>query len=300
MVFRTATMLGFMSVIQTYPALVYSQPVATPAKAVQSPLKLIKTDAGAGLELWQTALGQLWIPKPGYYVIKHLEWEETVEKVYDHPLVHVRSDDVVIDCGAHIGGFTRVALQAGARLVVAIEPEEANLRAFRRNLESDTHTQRRLGDGREASPASFKYRRFTQHHLCSKGARRLGNRSDDSGCSRGRTRAGKSRFHQDGYRGIRGKRASRSPAGARTMETAHGSLELPCEGRSRDALRAGLGNAVRLSGHDEGSDQGTARRHGPKGAVLLLMPKRGACVDTRGARLCLCKPFSNAMIGGFR
>ena len=142
MVFRTATMLGFMSVIQTYPALVYSQPVATPAKAVQSPLKLIKTDADAELELWQTALGQLWIPKPGYYVIKHLEWEETVEKVYDHPLVHVRSDDVVIDCGAHIGGFTRVALQAGARLVVAIEPEEANLRAFQRNLEHELKSSR--------------------------------------------------------------------------------------------------------------------------------------------------------------
>ena len=142
MVFRTAILLGFISVTQTHPALVYSQPAATPVKAVQGPLKLIKTDADAGLELWQTALGQLWIPQPGYYVIKHLEWEETVEKVYDHPLVHVHSDDVVIDCGAHIGGFTRVALQAGARLVVAIEPEEANLRAFRRNLERELKSSR--------------------------------------------------------------------------------------------------------------------------------------------------------------
>jgi FkbM family methyltransferase len=41
---------------------------------------------------------------------------------------------VVIDCGAHIGGFTRVALRAGARMVVAIEPESANLLAFERNL----------------------------------------------------------------------------------------------------------------------------------------------------------------------
>ncbi len=142
MVFRTEILLGLMSAIQTYPALVYSQPTATPAHAVPSSLKLLKTDAEAGLELWQTALGQLWIPKPGYYVIKHLEWEETVEKVYDHPLVHVRRDDVVIDCGAHIGGFTRVALQAGARLVVAIEPERANLLAFRRNLEQELKNSR--------------------------------------------------------------------------------------------------------------------------------------------------------------
>ncbi len=95
---------------------------------------LLEEDTKAGLELWQTRLGRLWIPRPGHYVIKHLEWEQAVEKVYDHPLVHVRPGDVVVDCGAHIGGFTRVALQAGARLVVAIEPERANLEAFRRNL----------------------------------------------------------------------------------------------------------------------------------------------------------------------
>jgi FkbM family methyltransferase len=142
MVFRTAMLSGFLFLIQIHPALVYSQPTATPAKSVPSSLKLIETDADAGLELWQTVLGQLWIPKPGYYVIKHLEWEETVEKVYDHPLVHVRSGDVVIDCGAHIGGFTRVALQAGARLVVAIEPEQGNLRAFRRNFEQELKSSR--------------------------------------------------------------------------------------------------------------------------------------------------------------
>ncbi len=98
---------------------------------------LLEEDPAAGLELWDTRLGRLWIPRPGDYVIKHLEWEQTVQKVYDHPLVHVRTGDVVIDCGAHIGGFTRIALQAGARLVVAIEPEESNLVAFRRNLEPE-------------------------------------------------------------------------------------------------------------------------------------------------------------------
>jgi len=114
------------------------------AKTIPGSPRLLKTDAPAGLELWQTGLGQLWIPKPGYYVIKHLDWESTVEKVYDHPLVHVRRDDVVIDCGAHIGGFTRIALQAGARLVVAIEPETANLRAFRRNFEQELKSARVL------------------------------------------------------------------------------------------------------------------------------------------------------------
>ena len=89
------------------------------------------------MELWQTALGRLWIPAPGKYVIPHLEWESVVERVYHHPLVHVRPGDVVIDCGAHIGGFTRLALRAGAGMVIAIEPEGANLEAFRRNCAAE-------------------------------------------------------------------------------------------------------------------------------------------------------------------
>jgi FkbM family methyltransferase len=97
-------------------------------------VKLIREDKQAGLELWDTRLGNLWIPKPGLAVIRHLEYEQTVEKVYDHPSVHVSSGDVVIDCGAHIGGFTRIAILAGAKLVVAIEPEKANIAAFRRNF----------------------------------------------------------------------------------------------------------------------------------------------------------------------
>ena len=95
---------------------------------------LLKEDSATGLELWQTALGQLWIPRPGKDVIRHLAWEQAVQKVYHHPNVHVRPGDVVIDCGAHIGGFTRVALRSGARMVIAIEPQRGNLLAFEKNL----------------------------------------------------------------------------------------------------------------------------------------------------------------------
>ncbi len=94
----------------------------------------IREDKQASLELWDTMLGRLWIPKPGLAIIKHLEWEQAVQKVYDHPSVHVNDGDIVIDCGAHIGGFTRTALLAGARLVVAVEPEKSNTLAFRRNF----------------------------------------------------------------------------------------------------------------------------------------------------------------------
>lgn len=97
--------------------------------------KLAGQDAKTGLELWETMLGRLWIPAPGSDVIRHLEWEQMVQKVYHHPSVHVAPGDTVIDCGAHIGGFTRTALREGAQLVVAIEPEQANLVAFQKNFE---------------------------------------------------------------------------------------------------------------------------------------------------------------------
>lgn len=99
-----------------------------------TPAQLLTKDDKAGLELWQTTMGHLWIPGPGLDVIKHLQWEQTVQRIYDHPLVHVGQGDVVIDCGAHIGAFTRMALRAGAQTVVAIEPERANLLAFKRNF----------------------------------------------------------------------------------------------------------------------------------------------------------------------
>ncbi len=98
---------------------------------------LVARDTRAGLELWETGLGRLWIPAPGSDVIRHLVWEQTAQKVYDHPAAHVRPGDIVIDCGAHIGGFTRVALREGAQLVVAIEPEKANLAALRKNFEPE-------------------------------------------------------------------------------------------------------------------------------------------------------------------
>ena len=143
-VFRGSILTVLVVTLGALMASAFFQADAGAAKAGPGSARLLKTDDAAGLELWQTGLGQLWIPKPGYYVIKHLDWESTVEKVYDHPLVHVRRDDVVIDCGAHIGGFTRIALQAGARMVVAIEPETANLRAFRRNFEQELKSARVL------------------------------------------------------------------------------------------------------------------------------------------------------------
>ena len=139
---RTASLIVLCVFLASMSSSSFSQKTAPPASQGETAAVKLQTETGSGLELWQTALGRLWIPIPGRDVIMHLQWEQTVEKVYHHPLVHVRPGDIVIDCGAHIGGFTRVALQAGARMVVAIEPEPANLRAFQRNLAGELKTGR--------------------------------------------------------------------------------------------------------------------------------------------------------------
>ncbi len=114
-----------------------SAPATASDKNVKGIAVRIGQDETAGLELWQTLLGKFWIPKPGEWVMPHLEWEQAIERVYHHPVVHVQRGDIVLDCGAHIGGFTRVALNAGAKKVIAIEPEKANIAAFRRNFEPE-------------------------------------------------------------------------------------------------------------------------------------------------------------------
>jgi FkbM family methyltransferase len=51
-----------------------------------------------------------------------------------NPAEFVQPGDTVVDCGAHIGIFTAHALQRGARRVIAIEPDAANLECLRRNV----------------------------------------------------------------------------------------------------------------------------------------------------------------------
>jgi FkbM family methyltransferase len=63
---------------------------------------------------------------------------EQERQVYgSQPHQSVRTGDVVMDCGANVGVFVRTALQAGAKLVVAVEPSPENLVCLRRNFEAE-------------------------------------------------------------------------------------------------------------------------------------------------------------------
>lgn len=89
-----------------------------------------------GLELWDTPKGPYWIPRGNRYVLP-FNLAEMEAHIYGSGEHFVRAGDVVLDCGASDGDFSRQALSAGAKLVVAIELSPASVECLRRNLATE-------------------------------------------------------------------------------------------------------------------------------------------------------------------
>lgn len=96
--------------------------------------KVIERDP-KGFELVETPMGRYWT-SPNDRFLKFTLGEEKLE-IYDGDEVAVRPGDVVLDCGANVGVFTRTALSRGARLVVSIEPAPDTVECLRRNFERE-------------------------------------------------------------------------------------------------------------------------------------------------------------------
>lgn len=86
-----------------------------------------------GLEQWQTPMGAYWMPEGSSNAVFY-DLSEQRRKIYGAGQRGVRKGDVVLDCGANVGVYTREALERGARLVVAIEPAPENVEVLRRNF----------------------------------------------------------------------------------------------------------------------------------------------------------------------
>jgi FkbM family methyltransferase len=105
-------------------------------------IRFVEEDAD-GLFLYETPHGRIWMPQ------KDDEWslavvlaEQEFAMYGDAGGLGVHRGDVVIDAGAHVGLFTRTALEAGASKVVTFEvTPKANL-CLRRNLAKE------IADGR--------------------------------------------------------------------------------------------------------------------------------------------------------
>jgi len=97
-------------------------------------VRLIRREPGR--DLWETPRGPTWFPSGSDSVLPYNMAEQEL-RIYGDDRLGVRPGDVVLDCGAHVGLYTREALRQGARLVVAIEPSPENLDCLRLNLSGE-------------------------------------------------------------------------------------------------------------------------------------------------------------------
>jgi FkbM family methyltransferase len=101
--------------------------------------KTIATDGE--LEQWQTPSGNFWTPSRSKFGLPFHLAEQQMD-IYGDQEFGVRQGDVVLDCGANVGAFTRKALDRGARTVVAIEPAPENLECLRRTFKDEAEAGR--------------------------------------------------------------------------------------------------------------------------------------------------------------
>jgi len=67
-------------------------------------------------------LGRFWIPEGDVPGLKDAIAEELASDVYRAQAGDIGVGDVVLDCGANVGTFTRMCLDRGTKLVIAVEP----------------------------------------------------------------------------------------------------------------------------------------------------------------------------------
>ena len=81
------------------------------AEAILSASSIVKSEHN--LDLWHTPMGDYWIPT-GRKEILAILLAQQQRNIYGDQTWGVRKGDIVLDCGAHVGTYTRKALDAGA------------------------------------------------------------------------------------------------------------------------------------------------------------------------------------------
>lgn len=104
-------------------------------KQVFRRMRLLRTDSD-GLELWETPLGEFWAPPGGGLDIVLGEMQDAIYRSR-RGAVEVGPGQIVFDCGAHVGVFSRHALAAGASQVIAVEITPITRTCLERNLDQE-------------------------------------------------------------------------------------------------------------------------------------------------------------------
>jgi len=109
--------------------------------AIMRELTLLNHDDKLDIDEFRAPERTYWIKHTGasmdgkstlaYFISEH-RWMRA-----ENPKEGVRSGDIVIDGGAHVGTFTDEALRRGAAKVIAVEPEPVNAECFRRNFRKE-------------------------------------------------------------------------------------------------------------------------------------------------------------------
>jgi len=87
-------------------------------------------------EQYETPMGRYWVSHGSKFVLPY-NLAEQKRGIYGTGPRDVQPGDIVLDCGANIGVFTRHALERGAAKVIAIEPAPENIECLRRNFASE-------------------------------------------------------------------------------------------------------------------------------------------------------------------
>ena len=233
---------------------------------------------GHVLTKYSSPMGEFWLPESSASTLEWLVWEITDYKVYGGGANSVREGDVVIDAGAHVGVFTRYALDNGASRVISIEPNPANILCLKRNFADEiaagrvTIVEEGVWDEvseLELSLDAHDTARPTLHVLPGGRADFIVVAGSSAGRYAGRARRRAGGFHQDGHRRGRARGAARRAAHHRGQLAAHGHLHLPSRQRSGGGAESRLGRQPDVSHRLEGvADQ--PRSDPPQSAVLLL------------------------------
>lgn len=96
-----------------------------------------KVSADGEMELWELpAVGRIWFRRPvedrNLFV-----FAEQLAGTDEHSTARIHRGDVVLDCGADYGSVTRHALEAGARIVVAIEIAPQKIPCLKRTFANE-------------------------------------------------------------------------------------------------------------------------------------------------------------------
>lgn len=107
---------------------------------VRATARLVRREEG-GLSFWWTPVGLLWCPTRNEEDLTLLLVEEAAD-IYGADGYRVRAGDIVLDCGAYLGLFARIALRAGAERVIAIEVVPDDIECLRRTFHEEINAGR--------------------------------------------------------------------------------------------------------------------------------------------------------------